>query len=79
MKETCKTEPRPKTVKEFFRSWYFWKPFLGVMAGGILGFMYYHFIGCTSGTCPITSHPVPSVLFGGFFGFVITSGPCTKC
>ena len=30
---------------------------IGVLIGGIGGFAYYHFIGCTSGTCPITSNP----------------------
>ena len=30
---------------------------IGVLIGGIGGFVYYHFIGCASGTCPITSNP----------------------
>ena len=28
---------------------------LGILIGGILGYAYYHFIGCSSGTCAITA------------------------
>jgi len=37
---------------------------LGVLLGGIGGFAYYKFIGCASGTCPITSNPYISPLYG---------------
>jgi hypothetical protein len=30
---------------------------LGVFLGAIFGYMYYHFVGCASGTCAITSKP----------------------
>jgi hypothetical protein len=76
MENTCNVTPKPKNVKEFFRSWYFWKPFLGIMAGGIVGFLYYYFIGCKSGSCAITGNPLSSVLFGGFFGFFLTGSFC---
>lgn len=79
MENNCEIRPKPKTVKEFFRSWYFWRPFLGILVGGILGYLYYHFIGCTSGSCAITSSPVGSVLMGSFFGFFITNSPCRTC
>ncbi len=35
------------------------------------GFAYYAFVGCASGTCPITSSPVVSTLYGGLLGVVI--------
>ena len=79
MENNCEAKPRPKNIREFFRSWYFWKPFIGIMLGGIFGFLYYHFVGCSSGTCPITSHAYSSMIFGGVMGFLISSGPCTKC
>lgn len=78
MENTCNASPRPKSVKEFFTSWYFWKPFIGVVAGGIIGFLYYHFVGCKSGSCAITGNPVNSMLFGAFFGFFITGSPCAR-
>ncbi len=41
---------------------------LGVLAGAVGGYLYYHFIGCTSGSCPITSQPVNSTLYGAMMG-----------
>jgi hypothetical protein len=41
---------------------------LGVVLGTIGGFLYWKFIGCTSGTCPITSSPVLSTIWGGAMG-----------
>lgn len=69
---------KPKSVKEFFKSWYFWRPFLSILTGGIGGFLYYHFVGCTSGTCPITSNPYSSILIGGLFGFLLGGSTGTK-
>jgi hypothetical protein len=78
MSQNCSVTPKPKSVKEFFSSWYFWKPFLGVLIGGLGGFLYFSFVGCKSGTCAITSNPFSSMLFGGLFGFMISSSPCLK-
>jgi hypothetical protein len=79
MEENCKVSTKPKTLKELLRSWNFWRPFLGILVGATVGFLYYHFVGCSSGTCAITSHSYSSMLFGGLLGFLIASGPCTKC
>jgi len=80
MTENCKTTERPKTLKDFFSSSYFWKPFIAVIIGGTGGFLYYYFIGCESGSCAITSSPYMSMLMGGFLGFFIVNRPCGgKC
>ena len=42
-----------------------------VILGGLGGFAYYYFIGCRTGTCPLTSNPVVSTMFGGVFGLMI--------
>lgn len=42
--------------------------FIGAMLGMITGYLYWHFIGCVSGTCAITSNPINSTLFGALFG-----------
>lgn len=42
--------------------------FLGVAVGAAVGYLYYHFVGCTSGTCAITSKPVNSTLYGAMVG-----------
>jgi hypothetical protein len=47
---------------------------IGVLVGGILGYAYYHFIGCSSGgTCAITSKPINSSVYGMVMGYLIFS------
>ncbi len=41
---------------------------IGFAIGGVLGYAYYHFIGCNSGSCPITSNPWSSILYGTLIG-----------
>lgn len=48
---------------------------LAILAGGILGFGYYYFIGCSSGVCPISSNPYVSTAYGGLMGLVLAWGP----
>lgn len=45
---------------------------IGALSGGILGFLYWKFIGCNSGSCPLTSNPVQSVLLFGVMGAFLT-------
>jgi phage shock protein E len=40
----------------------------GVLLGAIVGYLYYAFVGCASGTCAITSNPVISSLYGALMG-----------
>jgi hypothetical protein len=50
-----------------------WIKRIGATAlGAIGGFAYYTFIGCTSGTCPITSNPWISTAYGALIGIVLT-------
>ncbi len=46
------------------------KVVLPVVIGAGGGFAYYYFIGCASGTCPITSNPYISTLYGAGMGIV---------
>ena len=48
------------------------KLFVGVVVGGLLGYGVYRFIGCSSGTCPITSNPWLSTIFGMTLGALLT-------
>jgi len=41
---------------------------VGVVFGAVGGYLYYHFVGCASGTCAITSKPVNSTLYGALMG-----------
>lgn len=45
---------------------------LGIIIGAGLGYAYYRFIGCSTGTCPITSNPYISTLYGALMGLFIT-------
>jgi hypothetical protein len=41
---------------------------IGLVVGGLAGYLYYAGIGCVSGSCPITSKPVNSTLYGALLG-----------
>ncbi|MBX2962231.1 MAG: hypothetical protein KF687_06945 [Cyclobacteriaceae bacterium] len=41
---------------------------IGIALGAAAGFLYWYYIGCTSGGCAITSSPVNSTLYGGLMG-----------
>ena len=45
---------------------------IAILVGGIWGFSYYYFIGCASGTCPITSNPYISVIYGAVLGYLFS-------
>jgi hypothetical protein len=64
--------------EEFYKSWRFWRPFLSVFTGALSGYLYYHFVGCTSGTCAITSNPYMSTIWGGLLGFFVVNSPCSR-
>jgi Family of unknown function (DUF6132) len=49
----------------------YWKPIVFTVVGITAGFAYWRFVGCKSGTCPITSNWHTSVLMGGLLGFII--------
>ncbi len=45
----------------------------GIILGATAGYMYWYFIGCVSGTCPITSSPVNSTLYGSVMGGLLVN------
>ncbi len=45
----------------------------GVVTGSLLGFLYWEFVGCSSGSCMITSKPLNSTLYGALMGGVLFS------
>ena len=46
---------------------------IGALLGGVGGFIYWRFVGCSSGTCLITSRPVNSILYFSLMGALLLS------
>ena len=78
MENSCHAPAQPKRLKEFFASKNFWKPFLATLVGGLAGFLYYYFIGCSSGTCAISTSPYQSTLMGAFLGWFSVVVPAAE-
>jgi len=45
---------------------------IGTVIGALAGYLYYRFVGCSGGACPLWSHPVSSSLFGAAMGFFLS-------
>ncbi|WP_250632636.1 DUF6132 family protein [Rhodoflexus caldus] len=43
----------------------------GILVGGIAGWAFWYYIGCESGTCPITSNPYRSMAYGAVMGLLL--------
>lgn len=50
------------------------KLLIGIAVGAALGFAYYRFVGCSTGTCPITSNPYSSMIYGAVMGGLFSGG-----
>jgi len=46
---------------------------IGAAVGAWLGFGWYRFFGCSTGTCPLTSNPVISTIYGAVLGVVLAT------
>lgn len=46
------------------------KLILPVAVGALLGYAYYYFIGCNTGSCPITSNPYTTTGYGALLGLI---------
>jgi hypothetical protein len=42
-----------------------------VLGGALAGYLYYRFVGCRTGACPITSSPIISTVYGAMIGFLL--------
>lgn len=42
----------------------------GVVVGAVAGWCYWYFVGCASGTCPISSNPWISTAYGAVLGYL---------
>jgi len=44
---------------------------IGIIVGGGLGFGWYMLVGCPTGTCPLTSNPVITTIYGAVLGALV--------
>ncbi|MDD4637367.1 MAG: DUF6132 family protein [Bacteroidales bacterium] len=44
---------------------------IGVLTGSLAGYLYYLYVGCTTGSCPITSNPYMSIAYGALMGYLV--------
>lgn len=55
---------------------------LGAAGGAVCGYLYYLYVGCSTGSCAITSNPYNSVMyfaaFGALIGFILTPSKSKK-
>jgi len=58
-------------IKKVFTQ--YWLILLGVVIGALGGYLYWLYIGCSSGSCPITSSPLFSSLWGAVMGGLLFS------
>lgn len=48
------------------------KPILFTVGGALVGLIYYCFVGCASGSCPLTSHPLVTMAYMGLAGWLLS-------
>lgn len=48
-----------------------WLKIAGVTVGVLGGYLYYYYVGCVSGTCPITSNPYRMMIYGALMGYLL--------
>lgn len=58
-------------MKKYIKSNKLW--ILGTLIGAIAGYIYWLQVGCSSGTCAITSKPLNSSLYGALMGGLFLS------
>jgi len=46
---------------------------IGAAVGAVVGYLYYRFIGCRSGTCVITGNPYLSTIYWAVLGGLIAN------
>ena len=48
------------------------RPFLFAVGGALAGLGYYYAVGCSTGSCPITSNPIITMIYMGAVGLLLS-------
>lgn len=64
-------EEKKENMYQKLRNFFSTQAIIGIVIGIIAGYLYYLKVGCTSGSCPITSSPWMSMLWGSVIGYLL--------
>ena len=59
---------------EMIKKWR--RPLLFTLGGAIIGLIYHYTVGCSGGSCAISSSPVNSMAYMGFVGWLLSGSAC---
>jgi len=57
-------------MKDKNRRWR--RPVLFTVGGALVGLGYYYFVGCSTGSCPITANPISSMIYMAIVGWLLS-------
>ncbi|MGP8199599.1 MAG: DUF6132 family protein [Limisphaerales bacterium] len=46
---------------------------IGIIVGGGFGLGWYKLVGCPTGACPLTSHPIITMVYGAVVGVLVAT------
>ena len=64
-------------MKSKLKKWL--SPFLFTIGGALVGLGYHYFMGCSTGSCPITSNPIITALYTGAAGLLLSGLFSKEC
>jgi hypothetical protein len=67
-----------EVVRKYVKSPSFKRSAIGILIGGVGGFLYYYFKDCDPAVCAIAGNPYYSSLWGGFMGLFMVNSPCAR-
>ena len=63
-------ENEKEGVKMKIKNWI--RPLLFTIVGALVGLGYYYVVGCSTGSCPITSNPIITMIYMGVVGLLLS-------
>ena len=64
-------------MKKHIKKWL--RPALFILGGALAGLGYYALVGCSTGSCAITSSPLNSMVYMGLIGWLLSGALGSSC